>query len=442
MELDQPPRDPEEHAPMCIDPALLECGGTPIDEHKLQSNSTEPDELNLTPGHAQTSGLWEIGGMRGVVEEGLQMSYAIVYRNQLQAEIDRLQSAVSEESQKAIASLQQLANVERQLEQTAGELERAQELAQTRGDELAAMQVFMTTSDQYCVSDVSRIIGRMNEVIDQCAGLIVVAVLEKWGDDLRHRLLCDIARGDSVLLESMIRNVLVLWCKGYMSELSGDPDQDRVLKATWAEILEIRGTVVANNWLSIIYSSKDPRHLDPQSPLTDLSSLLASIRFKGECWLELRTQVHRQLVRIAEDAKDAKKMMLQGITSTTVRTLYHARQVPYHPDEMEDSHKLTGYNALNEAHVVLTTGLGVQCDTVHDPSSTNRPKKTRSVLLKSQVLLSSTSHMVPPKSRPGAPKGESIFPVGVVAPGIPKRFRARNKKKVRKIEEDSPICVR
>jgi hypothetical protein len=88
-------------------------------------------------------------------------------------------------------------------------------------------------------------------------------------------------------------------------------------------------------------------------------------------------------------------MLLQGIKSTSVRTLYHSRQGAYAADEMEDSYKFgsTGYSALNDIRVVLTTALGVQCTTVHESGSNQSAKKTRTVLLKSRVLLSTALQM-------------------------------------------------
>jgi hypothetical protein len=125
--------------------------------------------------------------------------------------------------------------------------------------------------------------------------------------------------------------------------------------------------------------------------------LLATIGFgEGEDnrqWL--LAYVHHKLNSIAEEATTIKKMMLQGIISASVRTLYHSQQGAYNAAEMEDSYKLgnTGYGPLNDIRVVLTTALGVQCTAVHDPGSNQSPKKTRTVLLKSRVLLSSALQM-------------------------------------------------
>jgi hypothetical protein len=210
----------------------------------------------LTPDDAQGSGHWELEGMRGIIEEGLQKSHSIMFRNQ-QAEIHRLQDAVFVENQKAVAAQQRLTSVEHQLAATAFELTLSKELAQTRAEELAVAQVFMSTGDRYCVTDVSRIVDKMNEAIDQCAGLIGRAFLqkkrrrgnrtaprkwmtEKWGDYLTHRVLIDVDRGDGVLFESMLRNMFVVWCDDFISAVSGDPDQDEALKMLWGSISKLR----------------------------------------------------------------------------------------------------------------------------------------------------------------------------------------------------------
>lgn len=221
----------------------------------------ESDELNLIP---SADDLPALEGLEALLAEDTQRSHAIIFRRQ-RTEIDQLRNEVAMERQKTNAVQLEVASLERDLAASKLELMLSQELAQARGEELAIAHAVLSTGDRYCVADVLKLVQKLNEAIDQCTGLISGVVLQnvtpkrclnitgpqktapswltkRWGENLTRRLLADIARGDGVLFESILRNMLVVWCDDFVSSISVDNlEQDEALKMVAGNLAKQRG---------------------------------------------------------------------------------------------------------------------------------------------------------------------------------------------------------
>ena len=97
------------------------------------------------------------------------------------------------------------------------------------------------------------------------------------------------------------------------------------------------------------------------------------------------TKVKEKLREMAEKAQRIKEMVFEGVLSTDIQTIYYSSKDQYDTATMLDAHD-TGKAEAGRG-IICSTSLGVVADTWRRDRST---RKTRTVILKSSVLLVST----------------------------------------------------
>ena len=67
------------------------------------------------------------------------------------------------------------------------------------------------------------------------------AIVEMWSADIVSQLRTEVAKGDTILFECLVQNVLVAHCEDIVGTFSPErPELDRYMKGLWKEVMDSR----------------------------------------------------------------------------------------------------------------------------------------------------------------------------------------------------------